>query len=144
MQSTYYSLVNVSVAIGDGFINEVTVFEGRHVDISCIFTGIPVPTSVTWTFDSQTTNFSQFDRPRDFTIELRSGSTVPVVTNGELTSTLRIVNAQYPSNDGVFECIGEVATERTNVTVRVLGENIITSWPQEHLMTFLKSRPQWC
>ncbi len=119
--------MNVSIALSDGFNNEVTVFEGDDVDISCTSTGIPVPTAITWILNNYTTPFNQTDTLVDFTIELPIGSMVPVVTNGELMSTLHIVNAQYPSHDGVYECIGDVVTEKMNVIVQVIGENTCCS-----------------
>ncbi len=118
-------LVNFNLAISDGFNNEIIINEGEDADISCSSTAIPVPTSITWTFNNQATPFIQTDISTDFDIQLELddfSNVVPVVTRGELMSTLHIVNAQYPSHDGVYECIGDIVTERVNITVQILGE----------------------
>ena len=120
--------MDVSTAISDGFNSMVTVVEGGDVDISCTSTGVPVPT-ITWTLNNQTTPLNQTDIPTDFSITLgrdSSNNLIPIITSGNLMSTLHIVNAQYPSHDGVYECIGDDDTGNTSsliITVQVTGEN---------------------
>ncbi len=115
-------------AISDGFTSMVTVVEGRDVDVSCTSTGVPVPT-ITWTLNNQTTSFSQTDVSTDFSITAvrdSSNNRIADVTSGNLVSTLHIVNAQYPSHDGVYECTGDSDTGRNSslaITVQVTGEN---------------------
>ncbi len=100
--------------------NEVMVFEGEDVDISCNFTGIPVPTSITWTLNNQITPFKQTDiSVVDFSIRLVRS--VPLFITGELMSTLHIMNARYPFDVGVYECIGDMVTE--SIIVQVIGKN---------------------
>ncbi len=120
-------LVNFSIVISDGFSNEVKVNEGEDVNISCTALGIPVPTSVTWTLNDQNTRFNQTDIHVDLAIRLvmdTSRNIMPRVTSGEIVSTLHIMNAQYPSHEGTYQCIRDTVTER--ITVRVLGENRYT------------------
>ncbi len=56
------------------------------------------------------------------------GSDIDVVL-GRVTSTLHIVNAQYPANDGVYTCIGSNNFNSTNasVTVQVQGIELVCS-----------------
>ncbi len=120
--------MDANTAISDGFTSMVTVVEGRDVGISCTSTGVPVPT-ITWTLNNQTTPFNQTDVSTDFSITIERDSSnylVPVITSGNLVSALHIVNAQYPSHDGVYECIGNTDTGKTSsltITVQVTGEN---------------------
>ncbi len=124
-------LVDANTTISDGFTNMVTVVEGGDVDISCTSTGVPVPT-ITWTLNNQTTPFSQTDVSTDFSIRIErdsSSNLVPVITSGNLVSTLHIVNAQYPSHDGVYECTGDSDTGGTSshtitLTVQIPGKNM--------------------
>ncbi len=46
-----------------------------------------------------------------------------VVTPGRVVSTLHIVNAQYPRNDGVYTCTGSNSqlNSTANVIVQVIG-----------------------
>ncbi len=121
--------MDANTAISDGFTSMVTVIEGGDVDISCTSTGVPVPT-ITWTLNNQTTPFNQTDVSTDFSIIFErdnSNTLVPVITSGNLVSTLHIVNTQYPSHDGVYECTGDTDTGKTasslTITVQVTGEN---------------------
>ncbi len=45
---------------------------------------------------------------------------------GRVISTLHIVNAQYPTNDGVYTCIGSNSqvNSTTNIIVQVTGKVI--------------------
>ncbi len=123
--------MDANTAISDGFNSMVTVVEGGDVNISCTSTGVPVPT-ITWTLNNQTTPFSQTDVSTDFSITIERDSSnylVPVITSGNLVSTLHIVNAQYPSHDGVYECTGNSDTGRTSfhtitLTVQVPGKDM--------------------
>ncbi len=51
------------------------------------------------------------------------------VTLGRVISTLHIVNAQYPANDGVYTCTGSNNFNSTNasVTIQVQGIELVCS-----------------
>ena len=79
--------------------------------------GGPTPT-VRWVFN----NSSTFNHTDVFT-QPQHGN----VISGTIMSTLHIVNAQYPTNDGVYTCLGtnsEFNSTSANVTVQVLGTEI--------------------
>ena len=104
------------------------------MDISCKSTGGPVPT-ITWTFNNQPTTFSQTDVITQVTTEAvrqPDGFFVSIVTSGNVISTLHIVDAQYPTHDGVYTCTGNNsinASDNTsiNITVQVQGMLVKTS-----------------
>ena len=56
-----------------------------------------------------------------------SGTFVSIVTPGNVMSTLHIVDAQYPTHDGVYTCTGNNSmdasdnTSSVNITVQVQG-----------------------
>ena len=88
--------------------NVVYFIEGENRNISCISTGTPVPT-ITWTFNSQSTPFTQTDHLTDHNVIVTGSGTAlvaTIVTPGNVVSTLHIVNAQYPTNSGEYVCSG--------------------------------------
>ena len=51
---------------------------------------------------------------------------VPDITTGSITSSIEIINATYPENDGVYTCIGSndnqmVNTSEATITLQVVG-----------------------
>ncbi len=79
--------------------------------------GGPTPT-VRWAFN----NSSTFNHTDVFTHPQHGN-----VISGTIMSTLHIVNAQYPTNNGVYTCLGinsEFNSSSANVTVQVLGTEI--------------------
>jgi len=108
---------------------QVSVLEGGAVDISCNSTGGPIP-SITWTINNQNTNFSQSDDDTNPIV-----STNPVtITSGYAVSTLHIVNAQYPTHNGMYTCTGTntisgtVQTSSASITVQVQGKMKLLIW----------------
>ena len=84
--------------------NAVYIDEGQSVNVSCNSTGIPTP-NITWTFNNQTTSFTQTDVYTDINVTITGESAVEV-TQGNVVSTLHIVNLQYPSTTGDYVCSG--------------------------------------
>ena len=104
---------------------QVSILEGGSINISCISTGGPLP-SISWTINSQTTNFTQTDVPTNPVID---ESINPVATTpGNTVSTLHIVNAQYPTHNGMYTCTGtntisgSVQTSSATISVQVQGK----------------------
>ena len=99
------------------------------MDISCKSTGGPVPT-ITWTFNNQPTTFSQTHNITQATTEAvrqPDGTFVSIVIPGNVISILHIVDAQYPTHDGVYKCTGNNSmnasdnTSSVTITVQVQG-----------------------
>ncbi len=110
-------------------ISTVVIPEGGSADISCRSVGAPVP-SITWEFNSQTTQFEQTDTETTFVAKLTGtiGNRGFDLIPGSVESSLHIVSATYPDHDGVYTCIGSnsesltVASSSAFITVQVNGE----------------------
>ncbi len=115
----YFDVESAKTSVAN---KEVAVLEGNDVNINCTSIGGPTPT-VRWTFDNSNT-FNQ----TDVVTSPQRGSDRNV-TLGRVLSTLHIVNAQYPANDGVYTCIGSNNFNSTNasVTVQVQGIELVCS-----------------
>ena len=107
--------------------SDVIILETNSVDISCVSVGAPVP-SVTWQFNNQTTVHSQTDVVTQYeaTVTGDVGNIGVDVIPGNIVSTLHIVNARYPDDDGVYTCIGTNSDDSSDVssvsiTVHVYG-----------------------
>ena len=95
------------------------VVEGEDVDISCLASSNPLPTSDTvWTFDGSSTSFSQTDTTENKTAYIPSMGTFSF-TEGNITSTLHITAAIYPTHDGVYTCSSTSGTTTMNATITV-------------------------
>ncbi len=79
----------------------MSILEGSNIAISCCSIGGPVPV-ITWTLNNQNTELNQ----RDIINEAFLSSPNNLVTIGNIISTLHIVDAQYPTHDGVYTCTG--------------------------------------
>ena len=85
------------------------------MNISCTSTGIPVPT-ITWTLNNQQTTFKDVET-----------NAIDTATPGNVISTLYIVDAQYPTHDGMYTCTGNntvnglILTSNVSITVQVQG-----------------------
>jgi len=107
---------------------DVTVLEGDSVSISCFSTGNPVPT-ITWYLGTSVAPVPQNDTVTNVDARVTgSGPTkMAVVTNGNITSVLRIENAAYPAHDGEYTCVGLNSNRGTNnatINVQVQGKHI--------------------
>ena len=97
------------------------VRKGGFADISCTSSGVPVPT-ITWTFNNQPVPFSQTNTVTNYSAAV-SGVSIEV-TKGNITSTLHIVNAQYPDNAGEYVCTGsntDGVSSSSIITVHIPG-----------------------
>ena len=93
---------------------ERVLHEGESGNISCVSSGVPVPT-ISWTLSGHITPFEQSDQSTDVSV---SGA------SGHLVSTLHLVNIQYPAHDGVYRCTGSnhPAARRTAIIrLHILG-----------------------
>lgn len=102
------SLINGST------IDFIVPLEGDSFDISCASIGAPVP-NIRWTFNGQTTRFTQTDSFTDYVISMRRNvMTVnnsyleATVSPGVAESTLHIRNFQS-HDEGIYKCIGSNA-----------------------------------
>ena len=110
---------------------DVTVLEGDSVSISCFSTGNPVPT-IMWYLGTSVAPFPQSDTVNsvDARVTGSGATTMAIVTNGNLTSVLRIENASYPAHDGEYICVGLNSnrggdnTNNATISVQVRGKHI--------------------
>ena len=100
----------------------VTVVEGEDVDISCLASANPLPSDIVWTFAGDSTSFSQTDTTENKTAYITSAGTFSF-SEGNITSTLHITAAEYPTNDGVYTCTStsDTTTLKASITVNVQG-----------------------
>lgn len=108
----------------------MTVSEGNSVIISCISFGAPVP-SLTWFFDGEVAPFTPTEviDSEDVTL-VRSDpndDNSPFVPESlsNIVSNLRIVNAQYPANDGIYTCSGTNDDQGKNVSNATIAVQVI-------------------
>ena len=107
----------------------VTVSEGGSVDISCTSIASPVPT-ISWTLNNQITRFNKTDLSTEPSVAVTTPPNF-AVTDGVAESTLQIVNAQYPADDGVYVCTGsnthdgDTTSTSAMITVRVSGMSLV-------------------
>ena len=107
----------------------VIISEGNDGSITCRSVGAPVP-NIIWEFNNQTTGFNQTDKFTQYQASITGTSPNRDVdlTPGNIESTLHIVNAKFPDNDGVYTCIGtnaddlKVKSSNALITIQVNGE----------------------
>lgn len=97
----------------------VTVATRRSVNISCISYGVPVPT-ITWRFNNQPVPYTQTDTFTNYSVDVTGN-----ITQGNVVSTLHIVNAQTTEE---YVCMGSntyngvTTNSYAMITVQVLGQ----------------------
>ena len=101
------------------------------MDITCKSTGGPVPT-ITWTFNNKPTTFSQTDvitQATTHAVRQPDGTFVSIVMLGNVISTLHIVDAQYPTHDGMYTCTGnnsmDASDNTSSVTITVQVQSML-------------------
>ena len=108
----------------------VTVFEANSVTISCTSFGAPVP-SLTWFFDGEIAPFTPMEIINSEAVMLvrsdPSDPSSPLVPDSlsNIVSSLRIVNAQYPANDGIYTCSGTNDDQGKNVSNATIAVQVI-------------------
>lgn len=113
-----------STRVTDG-VGVVSVNEMNSVDISCTSAGVPVPT-ISWRFNGQVATLNLTNSFMDHSVEVLNGGEF-VLTEGYEVSTVHVVNARYPADDGVYVCTGSnshgdsVMVSNAVITLRVLG-----------------------
>ncbi len=106
-------------------VEKLSILEGGNIAISCCSIGGPVPVII-WTLNNHNTEFNQTD-----IINEASLSSTNHVTIGNIISTLHIVDAQYPTHDGVYTCTGRNTASDShnnssvNITVTIKGNSSI-------------------
>ena len=102
-------------------LSTVSVLEGQDVNITCFASGNPIPT-ITWTLGSGSTPFSQTNTTERVTAYVTTPGSYSF-SEGNITSTLHITSATYPSNDGVYTCSASNSDMDTSasITVEVQG-----------------------
>ena len=98
----------------------VTMFElseRGNLNISCSSNGVPAPT-ISWTFNGQVAPFSQIDTVNETNLNIISAG-VHEVTPGNIESTLLIMDAQYPTHHGIYDCTGTNSHNERNTTTSV-------------------------
>ena len=108
----------------------VAVLEGDSIILSCTSFGAPVPT-ITWEFSNQPVEITPIESATESVATLirdplDSSSFIPNIITGDITSSIQIVNASYPEDDGVYTCIGSndnqmLNTSEDTITLQVIG-----------------------
>ncbi len=93
--------------------SRVNVHESTNIDIVCISTGLPIPI-ITWTRSDQATRFSA--------TETSTKPTANINTRASKTSTLHLVNLQFPVDQGDYMCSG--SNRASSNSRRVINVNI--------------------
>ena len=118
--------VNASTRVNHALM--LSVLEGGSLRLSCTSIGGPIPTIV-WEMNGQPVQLNTTEiitQPQARFVGTPGGGLVPDVT-GNITSEILIVNAQIPSDNGVYTCIGSNDDFETNssalIHVQVLSGN---------------------
>ena len=96
----------------------MSVDEGSSVNISCNSSGVPTP-SVTWEKNNQPLALVPTERVIDPEL---NNDTLHYVVLGSILSSIEVVDAQYPGDNGVYTCIGRnTYMSSGSVQVQVVG-----------------------
>ncbi len=105
----------------------LSVLEGGSLRLSCTSIGAPTPTIV-WEMNGQPAQFNTTEvitLPQVRFVGAPGGGLSPDVTLGNVTSETLIVNAQYPTDNGTYTCIGSndnfERNDSAQIYVQVLG-----------------------
>ena len=117
--SIFLASYSISPNGGDIF----TVNSGDSINISCTLSGVLSPTSysILWKHNNRTSAFNYTN------IFMESDTTSPSSnvqsTVNHVLSTLHIVDAKYPMDDGTYQCIGSNSLKNSFsfITVMIQG-----------------------
>ena len=109
----------------DALNTAITVVEGDDVNISCIASANPLPPDIVWTFDGISTSFTQSDTIENMVAYIPSEGKF-AFSEGNITSTLHILAAEYPTNNGVYTCSSSTGTTTLNDTITVHVQGTVT------------------
>ena len=117
----FFSIVSLSIEALN--TTAVTVVEGDDVDISCIASANPLPSNIVWSFGENLTSFTQTDTTENKTAYVPSAGVFSFL-EGNITSTLHITAAEYPTHSGIYTCssTNDTTTLNDTITVEVQGE----------------------
>ena len=85
--------------------------EGNSINISCTSVGIPTPTIV-WMMNDQQVHFISIEviiQP-----QIAINGFLQDIMLGRITSSIEIVNAQFPRDEGMYTCVGTNDEEMIN------------------------------
>ena len=100
----------------------MSVLEGGSLRLSCTSSGAPTPTIV-WEMNGQPVQFNTTEtitQPQVQFVGAPGGGLTPDVTLGNITSEVLIINAQNPSENGTYTCIGSNDDFETNSSALIL------------------------
>ena len=98
------------------------VEEGGSVNISCSSTGLPTPT-ISWKLNNQSVALTPTETLIDPKPRLSQHIVLDVML-GSILSTIEIIDAQYPDDDGVYTCTGTnnaMNVSTFSIQLQVLG-----------------------
>ena len=101
----------------------LSVDEGKSINISCTSVGIPTPTIV-WELNNEPTQYT----PTEAIMEpqIPTSGFLQDIMLGRINSTIEVVNAQYPRDEGDYTCVGTNDEDMINysnfsIFLQVLG-----------------------
>ena len=96
------------------------------MNISCLASGNPLPSSdISWSLDGSSQSFSQTDITQNNTAYVPSAGTFSF-SEGNVTSTLQITTAVYPTHDGVYNC--SVSTDTGTALSDSITVEVVQGW----------------
>ena len=85
--------------------------KGNSINISCTSVGIPTPTIV-WLMNDHQVQFNS----SEVIIEpqISTNGFLQDIVLGRITSSIEIINAQFPRDEGMYTCVGTNDEEMIN------------------------------
>ena len=127
IETSLIHIILFAVAPSTRAINSsVSVDEGSSVNISCNSSGLPTP-SVTWERNNQPLMLVPTERVVDQVPRLSNNILFDIML-GSILSSIEVVDAQYPGDDGVYTCIGtndNANGSSSNIHVQVVGMQVL-------------------